>query len=172
LYPALEYRLNTYIPNVHSHALDKPFVPLLPPFSRVLILLQSQSHAVVAAGIPFVGPFTGARFLRFPYSGHGGSVINMRASYDDEVAAMVRKQILLSCRIRRFDLLLILGCLLFPLKNAVYLACPSPNKLFALNSLQARACPLVGKLLCDRRPDADFHLPPGRRIRCCRYGGW
>lgn len=39
------------------------------------------------AGLPFIGPFTGAEFLRNPYK---RTVINVRASYYQETEAMVR----------------------------------------------------------------------------------
>jgi len=39
------------------------------------------------SGTPFLGPFTGARFLRYPFK---REVVNYRASYDEETAAMVR----------------------------------------------------------------------------------
>lgn len=38
------------------------------------------------AGVPFIGPFTGAEFLRHPYS---PTVVNVRASYFQETDAMV-----------------------------------------------------------------------------------
>lgn len=40
------------------------------------------------AGVPFIGPFTGAEFLRSPYK---RTVINMRASYFQETEAMVER---------------------------------------------------------------------------------
>ncbi|QQP89700.1 ABC transporter substrate-binding protein [Skermanella sp. TT6] len=40
-----------------------------------------------AAGVPFVGPFTGASFLRDPKL---STVVNVRASYDEEAEAWVR----------------------------------------------------------------------------------
>ncbi len=40
------------------------------------------------AGVPFIGPFTGAEFLRNPYK---RSVINVRASYFQETEAMVER---------------------------------------------------------------------------------
>jgi ABC-type branched-subunit amino acid transport system substrate-binding protein len=40
------------------------------------------------AGVPFIGPFTGAEFLRNPYK---RTVINMRASYFQETEAMVER---------------------------------------------------------------------------------
>jgi len=40
------------------------------------------------AGVPFIGPFTGAEFLRDPYK---RSVINVRASYFQETEAMVER---------------------------------------------------------------------------------
>jgi ABC-type branched-subunit amino acid transport system substrate-binding protein len=42
---------------------------------------------VLEQELPWVGPFTGARFLRSPFK---RPVMNVRASYDDEVAAMVQ----------------------------------------------------------------------------------
>ena len=42
------------------------------------------------AGLPYVAPFTGAAFLR-ETPGRGDSVINLRASYDDETEAMVAR---------------------------------------------------------------------------------
>ena len=40
-----------------------------------------------AVGVPFIGPFTGAEFLRNPYQ---HTVVNVRASYFQETEAMVR----------------------------------------------------------------------------------
>lgn len=40
------------------------------------------------AGVPFIGPFTGAEFLRSPYK---RNVINLRASYFQETEAMVER---------------------------------------------------------------------------------
>ena len=47
---------------------------------------------LVPKKVPFVSPFTGARFLRYPFDDeHPGTqyAVNIRASYDDEVAAFV-----------------------------------------------------------------------------------
>ena len=41
-----------------------------------------------SAGVPFIGPFTGAEFLRHPYK---PTVINVRASYFQETEAMVER---------------------------------------------------------------------------------
>jgi ABC-type branched-subunit amino acid transport system substrate-binding protein len=41
-----------------------------------------------AAGVPFVGPFTGAEFLRNPYK---ANVVNVRASYFQETETMVER---------------------------------------------------------------------------------
>jgi ABC-type branched-subunit amino acid transport system substrate-binding protein len=41
-----------------------------------------------AAGVPFVGPFTGAPFLRDPSN---STVVNVRASYDQETEALVER---------------------------------------------------------------------------------
>jgi len=48
---------------------------------------QEAVPLLQTSGTPFLGPFTGARFLRYPFK---REVVNYRASYDDETAAMVR----------------------------------------------------------------------------------
>lgn len=47
---------------------------------------QAAQPAATAAGIPFIGPFTGAGFLRDPAL---GNVINLRATYDAETEAWI-----------------------------------------------------------------------------------
>jgi branched-chain amino acid transport system substrate-binding protein len=50
-----------------------------------------------AAGVPFIGPFTGAELLREPFNRY---IFNVRASYYDETDAIVRQ--LLTVGIKRF----------------------------------------------------------------------
>jgi branched-chain amino acid transport system substrate-binding protein len=47
---------------------------------------QATQPIATEAGVPFIGPFTGAGFLRDPAL---GNVINVRASYDQETAAWI-----------------------------------------------------------------------------------
>jgi ABC-type branched-subunit amino acid transport system substrate-binding protein len=49
---------------------------------------QAAQPVAAAAGVPFVGPFTGAEFLRDPKL---GNVVNLRASYFQETEAMVER---------------------------------------------------------------------------------
>jgi ABC-type branched-subunit amino acid transport system substrate-binding protein len=48
---------------------------------------KAAQPIATAAGVPFIGPFTGAEFLRNPYQ---RTVVNVRASYFQETEAMVR----------------------------------------------------------------------------------
>ena len=48
---------------------------------------KAAQPIATAAGVPFIGPFTGAEFLRNPYK---RTVVNVRASYFQETEAMVR----------------------------------------------------------------------------------
>ncbi len=64
---------------------DKVFAivgPVGTPTSRA-----SQPIAT-AAKVPFIGPFTGAQFLRTPYNRY---VVNVRASYDEETEAWIAR---------------------------------------------------------------------------------
>lgn len=54
------------------------------PTSRAALPVAAE------AGVPYVAPFTGAAFLR-DAGGIGANVLNLRASYDDETAAMVTR---------------------------------------------------------------------------------
>ena len=50
---------------------------------------SAATHPIAAeAGVPFIGPFTGAELLRAPYKPH---VVNVRASYFQETEAMVER---------------------------------------------------------------------------------
>src|SRR6266513_1973875 len=49
---------------------------------------RAAQPIATAAGLPFIGPFTGAAFLRDPTL---ASVINVRASYDQETEAWVER---------------------------------------------------------------------------------
>ena len=49
---------------------------------------KAAQPIATAAGVPFIGPFTGAAFLRDPTL---ASVINVRASYDQETEAWVER---------------------------------------------------------------------------------
>src|SRR5689334_17668338 len=50
------------------------------PTSQVILPVALQNN------VPFIGAFTGARFLRDPWNRY---IVNVRASYIDETAAMV-----------------------------------------------------------------------------------
>lgn len=50
---------------------------------------SAATHPIAGeAGVPFIGPFTGAELLRTPYKPH---VVNVRASYFQETEAMVER---------------------------------------------------------------------------------
>lgn len=90
LEPSLHSMDDAYSPDKTTsnmkHLLDKEHVFALvgavgTPTSRAALDVL-EDHT----GVPFIGPFTGAGFLRNPWK---RDVINVRASYTDECAAMV-----------------------------------------------------------------------------------
>ncbi|SEA43131.1 ABC transporter substrate-binding protein [Rubrimonas cliftonensis] len=63
---------------------------------------SAMTEKVARGGeVPFVGPLTGAAFLRDPALAH---VVNLRASYDEEVAALVKSLVRLN-GVKRFGLM-------------------------------------------------------------------
>lgn len=62
---------------------DKVFSLIGPVRTPTTLVTQ---HVATAAGVPFIGPFTGAGFLRKP---ENSNVINVRATYDQETETWI-----------------------------------------------------------------------------------